>query len=749
MQRLYPERRPLRTIEKGMACLEGALNRLSNSTLNPFYHLGALTVLFLVVLVITGLYLTIFYRPGLDRAYETVADINAGWLGALMHNVHHYASMALIVTILLHALKMFLSDRFWGSRWLAWVSGWAMLVLIWTIGVLGYILIWDERSQWLLEYGIEILGGTFAYAFVTPGTSSQTFAFFVIVLFLHIFLALLILVGLVIHLVRLQRPRFRPPRWLVAEATLLLITLAIALPVRLLPKADMSRLVGTVPINWFYLGFLPLAQRLGSLSFWGGSVVLFGLALALPWLLRGRDTGPATVIEDLCLDCKRCARECPYGAIQMVPRHDESRYELVARVDPTLCTGCGICFGTCPTLGIGPSEIQTEALWAQFEAVLNQHVRDAGEAPVALFTCQRHTALGTLPAQRRPVEATDPLLRQHTLIGNLPNRPPELAGAWHDAQSHNEAPERSAENPGDQQYFNIEEATIVSDTADTFSTLILPLPCVGMINVKWIQQSLKQGASGVVIVGCPAEDCSFREGPHWLGRRLKRPRDSVRWIDASPGDREKVSAALSAVRHESLLARDGSEETTEGVPSRQTADERFFALPLFERLRVLGAGLLILAFTFGVALAAERPVSAESTSSGQIRLVLNHTGELKAASKTMLSPEELANLPEGVTPEQVLGGERFPVRIRLTIDGEPAFSRTYTAGGLRHEGVIYAIESLTLTPGSHRVRVEVIDDGSTWQPAFHGTVDVEAGRVKTLLFKSEQETFMLYEPDRR
>jgi coenzyme F420-reducing hydrogenase delta subunit len=49
----------------------------------------------------------------------------------------------------------------------------------------------------------------------------------------------------------------------------------------------------------------------------------------------------------------QCSLDCPYGAIEMVPRPGP-REDLVARVDPSLCVSCGICSGSCAPMGVGP-----------------------------------------------------------------------------------------------------------------------------------------------------------------------------------------------------------------------------------------------------------------------------------------------------------------------------------------------------------------------------------------------------------
>ncbi|MCP4428223.1 MAG: hypothetical protein GY803_27355, partial [Chloroflexi bacterium] len=93
---IYARRRVLRAFEKGWSRLERFTDRLTTAgpklaPYNPFYHLGTLAIFLLVVLILTGIYLTIFYRPGSDRAFISVVGISATWFGLLMRTSHRYA----------------------------------------------------------------------------------------------------------------------------------------------------------------------------------------------------------------------------------------------------------------------------------------------------------------------------------------------------------------------------------------------------------------------------------------------------------------------------------------------------------------------------------------------------------------------------------------------------------------------------------------------------------------------------------
>src|SRR5262245_15546728 len=128
---------------------ETLLDRLVSSTLNPLYHTGTIAVFSLAVALVTGVYLFLFYRVGTDAAHRSIEGIMAHpWgIGSLIRSLHRYASDAAMLAAALHGLKMFLNDRFWGARWIGWVSGPALFGLVWITGATGYWLIWDKQAQ--------------------------------------------------------------------------------------------------------------------------------------------------------------------------------------------------------------------------------------------------------------------------------------------------------------------------------------------------------------------------------------------------------------------------------------------------------------------------------------------------------------------------------------------------------------------------------------------------------------------------
>jgi coenzyme F420-reducing hydrogenase delta subunit/ferredoxin len=446
---------------------EVLVDRLLSSPLNPLYHTGTIAVFSLAVATVTGIYLFLFYRVGTEAAHRSVEAIVAHPLGigALMRSLHRYASDAAILAAALHGAKMLLNDRFWGARWIGWVTGLILLGLVWATGATGYWLVWDTQAQWLsvstarfldvLPIFGEPLGRTFL-----PGARIQNFLFF-IVLFVHITIPLLLGLLYWLHVMRLARARFFPPRVVLWVTGAALVAASLLRPALSGPPADLAALPGEVPLDLFYFFYAPLTR----FAPWTGWAALFGTGLvffALPWVLSGRAPARARVESLACTGCTRCWKDCPYEAIVMVPRENgEGRGKLEAVVNPAKCVGCGICLGACDSAGIVLGE---EAVRVLGDAVARRvsRVREAtpGEAgPVLVYACR--------------------------LMAGL-------------------------------------EGRLLADgaLADLPGATVMGLPCVGLLHPEMIARSLGLGAAGVFVAGCIPEDCPYREGSRWLAERL-------------------------------------------------------------------------------------------------------------------------------------------------------------------------------------------------------------------------------------
>jgi ferredoxin len=459
-------------LERVSLALERPLNRLVHDPrLNPLYHTGTITVFLLLVIAATGVYLTMFFQFGFAGSYRAVSNIEASLVGRVIRALHRYASDLAVMAALLHGWRTFVMDRFRGPRWLAWVTGAGLAVVAWIIGVSGYWLISDSRAQLLNQTLVDAvgrfrLGAAFINSLLATDTRGAGWLFTLLLILIH--LGLSVVVGLVfwLHIRRLSRPKWLPPRFWLLLAGLPLLLAALLAPVGMLPALDPGQLPGQVNLDAFYLFYLPAALRWPPAALWAGVTVALALLTALPWLLGRQQKPPVTVDAARCTGCTLCAADCPYRAITMVERGDGRPHRYLAVVNPQMCVGCGVCIGACEPLALSLAGQPAEALWEQAAAA----ARDADGQPVkVVFVCERH-----------------------------------------------------ASPPGDGK--SATTATKPASAGSVEHVALIPLPCIGMAPPDLAARALAAGAAGVQFIGCPPEDCTNREGNLWLQQRLARER---------------------------------------------------------------------------------------------------------------------------------------------------------------------------------------------------------------------------------
>ena len=342
-----------------LAALDRLFNRLYGHRANPIYQSGAIVILLWGLLLVTGLWLLLFYRIG--APWESVDGLTRSpWTGAWIRGVHRYGSDAAVVATVVHAARMFLQRRTWGPRTLAWIAGLALLGLLVFSGLTGFVMVWDSFGQRLAVEGARLLDvlplfseptrATFLDGRPIPG------AFFFLNMFLHVAVPLGLILVLWLHLSRTARPTLLPPKSLGWALVLGLIALAVIMPVGMAPKADPFTIPASVPTDWFYAPWLPLTGWLSPGAGWLVGIGLVSLVILVPWFTRPpreRRPSPSHVDSALCTGCRQCALDCPYEAIEMVPRTD-GRADVVAKIDPALCVSCGICAASCAPMGVGP-----------------------------------------------------------------------------------------------------------------------------------------------------------------------------------------------------------------------------------------------------------------------------------------------------------------------------------------------------------------------------------------------------------
>ncbi len=177
---------------------------------NFWYFFGSLALLMLVNQFITGILLTMNYKPDAKLAFDSVEyimrDVNWGWLVRYMHST---GASAFFILIYLHMFRGMMYGSYKKPRELIWIFGMLLFVCLMAEAFMGYLLPWGQMSYWgaqviiSLFSAIPVIGDELSLWIrgdyvISDATLNRFFAFHVIA----VPLALIILVFL--HIVALH-----------------------------------------------------------------------------------------------------------------------------------------------------------------------------------------------------------------------------------------------------------------------------------------------------------------------------------------------------------------------------------------------------------------------------------------------------------------------------------------------------------------------------------------------------------------
>ena len=188
--------------------------RVPRFTLNLKYMLGGLTAFLLLVLIVTGLYLSQYYNPTVTGAHDSVLYlISRAPLGDWIRTLHFLSAGGVVLTVTAHLCYTFWTRAYKNPREVTWWAGVVMAAVIFLLIVTGTSLRYDQEGFEALAHFVA--GGNLTGAFgrfftdsFTPSTSllSRIFG-------LHTSLLPLVLIALIaLHfwLIRRDGGRARP-----------------------------------------------------------------------------------------------------------------------------------------------------------------------------------------------------------------------------------------------------------------------------------------------------------------------------------------------------------------------------------------------------------------------------------------------------------------------------------------------------------------------------------------------------------
>ncbi len=124
-----------------------------------WFCLGGITFTLFIIKGVTGILLSLYYRPTPEQAYESILfimnNVRFGWL---IRSIHSWSSTLMIAFCVAHMLRVFITGSYKKPRELNWVAGVFLLLLTLAFGFTGYLLPWDQKALWGSTVGSEILG---------------------------------------------------------------------------------------------------------------------------------------------------------------------------------------------------------------------------------------------------------------------------------------------------------------------------------------------------------------------------------------------------------------------------------------------------------------------------------------------------------------------------------------------------------------------------------------------------------------
>ncbi|NCF63163.1 MAG: cytochrome b [Gammaproteobacteria bacterium] len=177
---------------------------------NFWYYMGSLALLVLVIQILSGIFLTMHYKPSADLAFASVEyimrDVEWGWFIRYLHST---GASFFFVLVYLHMFRSLLYGSHRAPRELVWIFGMLIYLALMAEAFMGYVLPWGQMSYWGAQVIINLFGAIPSIGepltewirgdfFISDATLNRFFA-------LHVIALPLAILGLVLmHLVALR-----------------------------------------------------------------------------------------------------------------------------------------------------------------------------------------------------------------------------------------------------------------------------------------------------------------------------------------------------------------------------------------------------------------------------------------------------------------------------------------------------------------------------------------------------------------
>jgi quinol-cytochrome oxidoreductase complex cytochrome b subunit len=126
---------------------------------NWWNTLGSASLFLFVMQGLTGIFLTVYYTPSPDHAYDSIQyimnDLAFGWL---IRGMHHWGASLMVLVVFIHMIRVFVTASYKYPRELTWLVGIGLLLMTVGMGFTGYLLPWHQQAYWATTVGTRIAG---------------------------------------------------------------------------------------------------------------------------------------------------------------------------------------------------------------------------------------------------------------------------------------------------------------------------------------------------------------------------------------------------------------------------------------------------------------------------------------------------------------------------------------------------------------------------------------------------------------
>jgi len=126
---------------------------------NFWYFFGGLAIVVLAIQILSGIFLTMHYKPDAEKAFASVEyimrDVPLGWL---IRYVHSTGASMFFVVIYLHMFRALMYGSYRKPRELLWIFGMVIYLCLMAEAFFGYLLPWGQMSYWGAQVIVNLFG---------------------------------------------------------------------------------------------------------------------------------------------------------------------------------------------------------------------------------------------------------------------------------------------------------------------------------------------------------------------------------------------------------------------------------------------------------------------------------------------------------------------------------------------------------------------------------------------------------------